>query len=108
MQQAYPQQEQKKKEQIKKEQQKLKQQQLPLKRTPPPKHIAKEKQVAPGQPPTSGSTELVPTTKKSLGPAHIPWPPTPKQSLLTSVQSFEASGGWEPLPMQTPSGNSFG
>ena len=34
--------------------------------------------------------------------------PTPKQSLLILAQNLEANLGWESLPMQTPSGNSFG
>ena len=33
---------------------------------------------------------------------------TPKQDLLISAQNFESNLGWESLPMQTSSGNTFG
>ena len=64
----------------------------------------------PTPPPASSSTELVPITQKSLGTSRVPPTPTPtpKQSLLASVQNFDANVGWENLPMQTPSGNNFG
>ena len=80
---------------------------LPLKKTPPTKPLAKD-QTAPEQPPASASTELVPAAKKSSGAIRVAPTPTLKQSLLTSVQNFEANNGWENLPMQTPSGNNFG
>ena len=113
---------QKKKELLQKEQWKLKQTQLPKKNltaapayiavTPPAKekHAAKDKHAASTQSPAPASTGTVIVVQRSQGLVRIPPTSTltPKQGLLISAQNLESNLGWESLPMQTPSGNTFG
>ena len=118
---------QKKKELLQKEQRKLKQMQLLKKKpaaaaattapatttvTPPAKEkqVAKDKHAASTQSPAPASIGAVTVVQRSQGLVRIPPTSTltPKQGLLISAQNFEANLGWESLPMQTPSGNTFG
>ena len=111
---------QKKKELLLREQRKLKQTQLPRK-SPAPAYVAvpspaKEKAAAPTQPAASAqpaapaSTGTVALVQQS--PSSFRIAPgstlTPRQGLLLSAHNLESDIGWEALPMQTPSGNTFG
>ena len=95
---------------------------LPLKKITPAAATASATPVAKGkdpvvtpprasaQSPAPVSTELLPSTQKSHGTARFPPTSTltPKQGLLISAQNLEANLGWESLPMQTLSSNTFG